>query len=79
MSAGMMKEKDVEYVEEAGSQNAEELEKEEKALVRKIDLYLLPTIWVMYLLSYMDVGSRHLSLGNGRLTDRSALTLAMQK
>jgi len=27
---------------------------EEKALVKKIDLTLLPTIWVMYLLSYMD-------------------------
>ncbi|KAJ5914599.1 hypothetical protein N7504_003482 [Penicillium tannophilum] len=27
---------------------------EEKALVRKIDLMLLPMIWVMYLLSYMD-------------------------
>jgi len=27
---------------------------EEKALVRKIDTYLLPTIWLMYLLSYMD-------------------------
>jgi hypothetical protein len=27
---------------------------EEKALVKKIDLYLLPTIWLMYLLSYMD-------------------------
>ncbi|KAJ5994232.1 hypothetical protein N7451_009956 [Penicillium sp. IBT 35674x] len=27
---------------------------EEKALVRKIDLMLLPVIWVMYLLSYMD-------------------------
>lgn len=27
---------------------------EEKALVRKIDLFLLPTIWLMYLLSYMD-------------------------
>lgn len=27
---------------------------EEKALVRKIDLYLLPMIWIMYLLSYMD-------------------------
>lgn len=26
---------------------------EEKALVRKIDLFLLPTIWLMYLLSYM--------------------------
>jgi hypothetical protein len=27
---------------------------EEKKLVRKIDLYLLPAIWGMYLLSYMD-------------------------
>lgn len=26
---------------------------EEKKLVRKIDLYLLPAIWGMYLLSYM--------------------------
>lgn len=26
----------------------------EKALVRKIDLFLLPTIWLMYLLSYID-------------------------
>lgn len=27
---------------------------EEKKLVRKIDLFLLPCIWIMYLLSYMD-------------------------
>ena len=27
---------------------------EEKKLVKKIDLFLLPTIWLMYLLSYMD-------------------------
>lgn len=27
---------------------------EERALIRKIDLTLLPTIWIMYLLSYMD-------------------------
>lgn len=27
---------------------------EEKKLVRKVDLFLLPTIWLMYLLSYMD-------------------------
>lgn len=33
-----------------GSWTAEE----EKALVKKIDLFLLPTIWLMYLLSYMD-------------------------
>ena len=27
---------------------------EEKALVKKVDLTLLPTIWIMYLLSYLD-------------------------
>jgi len=27
---------------------------EERALVKKIDWFLLPTIWLMYLLSYMD-------------------------
>ena len=27
---------------------------EEKKLIRKIDLFLLPTIWLMYLLSYVD-------------------------
>lgn len=27
---------------------------EERKLVQKIDLFLLPTIWIMYLLSYMD-------------------------
>lgn len=27
---------------------------EEKALVRKIDMFILPTMWLMYLLSYMD-------------------------
>jgi hypothetical protein len=31
----------------------EELEAEKK-LVRKIDLYILPSMWIMYLLSYMD-------------------------
>ncbi|EMD01017.1 hypothetical protein BAUCODRAFT_61784 [Baudoinia panamericana UAMH 10762] len=35
----------------------------EKALVRKIDLYLLPTIWIMYLLSYMD----RTNIGNARV------------
>lgn len=29
-------------------------EEEEKKLLRKIDLFLLPCIWIMYLLSYMD-------------------------
>lgn len=26
----------------------------ERKLVRKIDFYILPSMWIMYLLSYMD-------------------------
>ncbi|KAI9041318.1 MFS general substrate transporter [Aspergillus affinis] len=37
---------------------------EEKALVRKIDLYLLPMIWIMYLLSYMD----RTNIGNAKIS-----------
>lgn len=48
------KQNDIEIVEESASHD-EERAREEKALVRKIDLYLLPTMWLMYLLSYMDV------------------------
>jgi hypothetical protein len=33
---------------------------EEKRLVRKIDLYLMPTIWVLYCFSYMVCISRSL-------------------
>ncbi|KAF2675806.1 pantothenate transporter liz1 [Lentithecium fluviatile CBS 122367] len=36
---------------------------EEKALVRKIDTYMLPTIWLMYLLSYMD----RTNIGNAKI------------
>ncbi|KAL4966096.1 major facilitator superfamily domain-containing protein [Aspergillus stella-maris] len=36
---------------------------EEKRLVRKIDLYLLPCIWIMYLLSYMD----RTNIGNAKV------------
>lgn len=49
-----VKQTDVELVEESSSHDEDRTE-EETALVRKIDLYLLPTMWVMYLLSYMDV------------------------
>lgn len=38
-------------------------EEEEKKLVRKIDLYLMPTIWLMYLLSYMD----RTNIGNAKI------------
>jgi len=46
-----MKEDNLEYIEQAPDTD---LVAEERALVRKIDLFLLPTIWLMYLLSYMD-------------------------
>ncbi|KAK7911517.1 hypothetical protein PG985_013998 [Apiospora marii] len=36
---------------------------EERKLVRKIDLYILPTMWVMYLLSYMD----RTNIGNAKI------------
>ncbi|KAF7555091.1 hypothetical protein G7Z17_g2446 [Cylindrodendrum hubeiense] len=48
-------------------------EEEEKALVKKIDLFLLPTIWLMYLLSYMD----RTNIGNAKIAgmaDDLALT-----
>jgi hypothetical protein len=31
---------------------------EEKALVRKIDLYLMPTIWILYLLAVSQLSDR---------------------
>ncbi|KAJ5243535.1 vitamin H transporter [Penicillium citrinum] len=39
-------------------------DEEEKALVKKIDLTLLPTIWVMYLLSYLD----RTNIGNAKIS-----------
>ncbi|KAF1911233.1 major facilitator superfamily domain-containing protein [Ampelomyces quisqualis] len=36
---------------------------EENKLVKKIDLFLLPTIWLMYLLSYMD----RTNIGNAKI------------
>lgn len=43
----------IDHVQELGTNYVPDTE-EEKRLVRKIDLSLLPTIWLMYLLSYMD-------------------------
>jgi sugar phosphate permease len=36
---------------------------EEKKLIRKIDLFLMPTIWLMYLMSYMD----RTNIGNAKI------------
>lgn len=41
-------------IENAGPDAPFYAPEEEKALVRKIDLVLLPMVWIMYLLSYMD-------------------------
>ncbi|CAJ2507398.1 Uu.00g085840.m01.CDS01 [Anthostomella pinea] len=56
---------------------------EEKKLVRKIDLYILPTMWIMYLLSYMD----RTNIGNAKISgmeedlgldsDRYSITLVV--
>lgn len=52
---------DLTYVEDLETQKPYDMNddyipdtEEERKLVRKIDLYLLPAIWCMYLLSYMD-------------------------
>ena len=79
-SLDLDKQRNVEFVEE--SRYAEtEREREEKALVRKIDLYLLPTMWLMYLLSYMDVStqSRVLELAFLLILRHSGQTSGMQK
>ncbi|KAF9871058.1 hypothetical protein CkaCkLH20_11475 [Colletotrichum karsti] len=47
----------------SGPINFEESTEEEKKLVRKIDLFLMPTIWAVYLLSYMDRSN----IGNARV------------
>lgn len=39
---------------------------EEKKLVRKIDLFILPMMWLMYLLSYMDRTKSVYSLSHTR-------------
>ncbi|KAH0432974.1 vitamin H transporter [Colletotrichum camelliae] len=51
-----------EHIETSG-QTITWTEEEEKALVKKIDLFLMPTIWLMYLLSYMD----RTNIGNAKI------------
>lgn len=48
-----IKQSNVEFIEESSNGGSIDAD-EEKKLVRKIDLMLLPAIWLMYLLSYMD-------------------------
>jgi len=60
---------DIKYIEEAEETISADADKvaEEKALVRKIDISLLPCIWIMYLLSYMDVCQTSLRENSFRL------------
>lgn len=51
---GQMKDISSHEIEHVNNEAASFTEEEEKALVRKVDLTLLPTVWVMYLLSYLD-------------------------
>jgi hypothetical protein len=73
--------KEIEHASVHESFSAEE----EKALLRKIDLTLLPTIWVMYLLSYLDrtkyvIPSPKLHAGYSSLTTIPCFAaLAMRK
>lgn len=54
MSEADTKQEKAEQIEQIANASMGQMEKEERVLVRKIDLYLLPTIWMMYLWSYMD-------------------------
>lgn len=44
---------EAEYVEHASATAWVEDTPEEKKLVRKIDMWLMPSIWVLYMFSYM--------------------------
>ncbi|KAF2770993.1 MFS general substrate transporter [Teratosphaeria nubilosa] len=68
MSLDQAKDSDIEFVEEAASQDHGFTDAEEAALVRKIDLTLLPTMWIMYLLSYMDRNN----IGNAKVAGMTA-------
>ena len=53
-SVDVVKTQEQHIVIEQLDDSPEVLTMDEEKLVRKIDLFLLPTIWLMYLLSYMD-------------------------
>lgn len=72
------KETGIEFVEESQTQDGD-LAGEEAKLVRKIDLFLLPTIWLMYLLSYMDVSEGYRHDGSLRSSTSREPILAMQR
>jgi hypothetical protein len=54
----------VEELEEVDERGYVSGTKEERALVRKIDAYLVPSVWVLYMFSYMV--SRYIRAGTFR-------------
>ncbi|KAJ6034069.1 hypothetical protein N7460_000017 [Penicillium canescens] len=73
MKSTSMNSSDMKDMAKAGSEQIEHASvhdapsfslEEERALIRKIDLTLLPTIWIMYLLSYMD----RTNIGNAKIS-----------
>lgn len=62
MSLDDAKLSNIEFVEQSSNGTTFDPD-EEKALVRKIDLMLLPAMWLMYLLSYMD----RTNIGNAKV------------
>ncbi|RJE19566.1 Major Facilitator Superfamily [Aspergillus sclerotialis] len=64
------------HMEQVSDDDASQLKKEERALVRKIDIFLLPSIWLMYLLSYLD----RTNIGNAKIAGMSdELNLSSQE
>ncbi|KAB8200213.1 major facilitator superfamily domain-containing protein [Aspergillus parasiticus] len=61
---GQMKDISSHEIENVNTEAVSFTPEEEKALVRKVDLTLLPTIWVMYLLSYLD----RTNIGNAKIS-----------
>ncbi|GKZ24642.1 hypothetical protein AbraIFM66951_011912 [Aspergillus brasiliensis] len=62
---GQLKDASSDEIEDVGATEAVSFTpEEERALVRKIDMTLLPTVWVMYLLSYLD----RTNIGNAKIS-----------
>lgn len=48
---------DPEFFDETNSTSTEEEERLERAVIRKIDLHILPVVVLLYLFSFLDRGS----------------------
>jgi hypothetical protein len=45
---------------------------EERALVRKIDIHILPMLWVMYIMNYVSSPAREAPIGGGTVAPHRA-------